>query len=380
MSAKLFGRVFDTPISACAIDVKAKHKRGGKKTNRVISGAAQKMVLLFFADKSNDYGEGIYPSIDTIAKKTGMAESNVSFVLQALSKQGYIKKIGLSKYGTSDYVMNTSLLAEVTDDSLPSLRGTKKTASPQGGEPLPSLRGTPPLPEVYNPQLNPQLNPPQPVVVVNEWGQGVFESIRFSNNKKKELASARPENFVAAYLYSAAQKIDSPMGLAIKLTLERGERGMGQPYETLAALGPAKLADVLAWLRDGCAYSLNGTMDLALAYRGLLTDKKPHALIATRALNELGLEHFAKSQIEDLRAYGALPPVEATQLDEWQTAINTLLIANKDAREKFLASSHLIRREGKQYIVGVDKHFHSWLSTGRVPKELRELNIEWVAE
>ena len=122
MSGLLFGRVFKTRINDCVIDAKVKAGNGKRSKHRTIRGSTQKLVLLYFADKANDHGEGIYPSRSTIADQTELSESAIQFSLRALEKQNFVKKLGLSKYGTSDYVMNTDMLEEIRNTPLTSVR------------------------------------------------------------------------------------------------------------------------------------------------------------------------------------------------------------------------------------------------------------------
>lgn len=70
-----------------------------------------KSVLIALADHANDYGEGAYPSITRIQRKTGIkSRSTVINALAALQEHSYLTKEGVSRFGTNDYTINVDLL------------------------------------------------------------------------------------------------------------------------------------------------------------------------------------------------------------------------------------------------------------------------------
>lgn len=78
--------------------------------------ATQKLVMLALADHAADDGTSIYPSIQTIAYKTGLNESSVRKVLKEL-RDGDLKLIKIARHYTShrpnQYSINMTKLASI---------------------------------------------------------------------------------------------------------------------------------------------------------------------------------------------------------------------------------------------------------------------------
>jgi hypothetical protein len=100
MSVRLMSKIFE-------YDMPHLHTTKGKR----VPDSTAKFVLLALADCANDEGEGAYPSIDTLCKKTNMSTATVCRAIEALIVEGYLYFEGFSKYRTKVY----SILAAKID-------------------------------------------------------------------------------------------------------------------------------------------------------------------------------------------------------------------------------------------------------------------------
>ncbi len=81
---------------------------------------SQRFVMLALVDYADDNGRNIYPSIETLSKKTGYSERNVQRILKSLEDEGLILIVGRSKYGTIRITLNLPAIQErkaVEDDT-----------------------------------------------------------------------------------------------------------------------------------------------------------------------------------------------------------------------------------------------------------------------
>jgi hypothetical protein len=78
---------------------------------QTVPDSTSKFVLLALADHANDEGEGAYPSVKTICKKTNMSTATVVNALNALRTNGFTQLVGRSKRDTYNY---TILVAKIT--------------------------------------------------------------------------------------------------------------------------------------------------------------------------------------------------------------------------------------------------------------------------
>jgi len=94
----------------------------------VTKASTAKLVLLSMADHANDEGEGAYPSIERLCRKTALSEQTIRNTFDALRHNGIIELAGRSKYGTNNHTINTN--------SFPRAKGkevTYLTLYPLGG-------------------------------------------------------------------------------------------------------------------------------------------------------------------------------------------------------------------------------------------------------
>jgi hypothetical protein len=91
-------KVFDYPMEDLEIE--------GHKTNATTAT----LTLLAMADFASDDGENIYPSIETLCRKTKLGERAIQYCLRALEAHGYISNRGVSRLGTTQYAIIPSAL------------------------------------------------------------------------------------------------------------------------------------------------------------------------------------------------------------------------------------------------------------------------------
>ncbi len=84
------------------------------KTNdgKVVPDSTAKFVLLALADHCNDEGEGAYPGVKRICKKTSMSAQTVCNALNALRHNEYTTLTGKSKAETNNYTLNLGKLSQ----------------------------------------------------------------------------------------------------------------------------------------------------------------------------------------------------------------------------------------------------------------------------
>lgn len=98
MSVKLMNMVFEAKIENAKV---------GEKT---VTAPLLKLVMLALADHCNDDGDGAYPSLTMLEKKTALTRKSVINSLDALKQQGAIFRVGISKRGTTNYSLNIPML------------------------------------------------------------------------------------------------------------------------------------------------------------------------------------------------------------------------------------------------------------------------------
>jgi hypothetical protein len=93
-----------------------------------------KLVLLAMADHANDEGEGVYPSIEILAKKCALSEQTIRNTFGALLYNGIIYRVGLSKHGTHNHTIETRSFpqSENKRDFQPLLGGVKPVEGQTG--------------------------------------------------------------------------------------------------------------------------------------------------------------------------------------------------------------------------------------------------------
>lgn len=77
------------------------------ESGNVTKASTAKLILLAMADHANDEGEGAYPAIERLCRKTALSEQTIRNTFDALRYNGIISLEGRSKYGTNNHTINT---------------------------------------------------------------------------------------------------------------------------------------------------------------------------------------------------------------------------------------------------------------------------------
>lgn len=80
-------------------------------------GKDEKLVLLAYADHANHEGINIFPSIDTVAKKTGYSRRSVQRITEKLIEHGFLLESGTSVYSTNMYIIPIKKLMGCQNDT-----------------------------------------------------------------------------------------------------------------------------------------------------------------------------------------------------------------------------------------------------------------------
>lgn len=199
---------------------------------------------------------------------------------------------------------------------------------------------------------------------------------KFPRKRAAGLSAANPSPgaYVSKYLYALSKSGFKAPGLWAASQVETNpDAWEGEPYETLAALGPRGLAEVLAWLRDDMAYplNLNGATGAALKLAADLKDKhkKDPArayVAAADALADLGLARLAQpADVAELAAAEPAPAAPRPAADAWAAFLDNLIRVEPlpgPALER-LRRGRLVSFEGGRYAVAVPtRHELDWLN------------------
>ena len=101
MSVRLMSLVFNCHMPELQTD-----------KGKTVPDSTAKFILLALADNANDEGEGSYPGVDTLCRKTGFSTATVCNALNALRHNGFTQLVGRSKYDTNNYTILAAKIAE----------------------------------------------------------------------------------------------------------------------------------------------------------------------------------------------------------------------------------------------------------------------------
>ena len=110
MSINLMSAIFETEF----FDLK-------DKDGNITKASTAKLVLLAMADHANDEGEGAYPSIDRLSRKTALSPQTIRNTFDALRYNGIIALTGMSKHGTNNHTINTKSFPKAIGKEVPFL-------------------------------------------------------------------------------------------------------------------------------------------------------------------------------------------------------------------------------------------------------------------
>ena len=95
-----------------------------------------KFVLLAYADHASHDGTGVWPAVQSIAKKTGYSKRTIQNATKELQELGYMKKVGHHESGTNLWKIHTPWVGGAGD----SPPGVQDVHSPPAGDsPKPSF-------------------------------------------------------------------------------------------------------------------------------------------------------------------------------------------------------------------------------------------------
>lgn len=78
---------------------------------------SEKFVLLVLCDFANDEGLSVYPSQNTIARKTSLSRRTVTYAVKSLAEKGYIEVIGKRDKGQNEYKIFSDMVCATTAHS-----------------------------------------------------------------------------------------------------------------------------------------------------------------------------------------------------------------------------------------------------------------------
>lgn len=353
------------------------------------------LLLLAIADCANEQGEA-WPGHKFLAQRIRLSRSSVQYLLPKIIASKELKVIHQGGSGTADtnhYRIN--IKGQPAD--------TKTKSQGQPADPLGPVQGQSrasdhaqillePL-EPLEP-INTNYPPPPPPTaaaaetVENGWWnlEGLLREGKVNKTRKIEIMALRPAPVVSAYvsfyLYAMTRpKINVPSLFAAKRLIDEPGGFAGDPFDSLANLGPAELAKCFSWLADGGSTYLDGVMPLALAFRGFM----PHNSEPTiaRAINELGLSALI-TKPEDVRSVIAdssdgdwLPPAPR-ELNAWQRLIEKLFSARQQRSVvERLQRCELLSYDGEKMLIVVPTlEEFNWLSN-RLGENLSRNNVEF---
>lgn len=95
MSVKLMSAIFETEF----MDLQ-------DSEGNITKASTAKLVLLALADHANDEGEGAYPGLTKMERKTALSRQGILNTYDALKYNEIIYLVGESKFGTNNYTIN----------------------------------------------------------------------------------------------------------------------------------------------------------------------------------------------------------------------------------------------------------------------------------
>lgn len=106
MSVKLMSAIFETEFRDL-----------NDESGNVTKASTAKLVLLALADHANDEGEGAYPGLTRMEKKTALSRQTIINTYDALKYNGVIYLAGISKHSTNNYSINVNSFPKMQDGS-----------------------------------------------------------------------------------------------------------------------------------------------------------------------------------------------------------------------------------------------------------------------
>jgi hypothetical protein len=358
------------------------------------------LLMLALADHCND-DLICWPGRKHLAEKIRMSERYTKDLIDNLLTQKPIELLLLEEGGgrghsphyrivLSDRKGEAGLpLSEIKGEAGPD-KGGGGPRKGGGGPPERGRRASPePSLTIINPPTLTDVQKTAAAVDIGWVWSSLSKSSKIGKAKREalEVVNPSPSAFVSKYLYALAHPGFRKPALwaAVQLADDPAEYA-GEPFRTLAQLGPGGLANVLAWLRDDAAYPLkiNGAIAAAFAFRGHLQaryQKQPAGLYVAvdDAINDLGLDALAapsavasESEVSTVENAAAIPTQER---DPWQAMVDEMAKSLPAAAIDRLRSCSMVRTDESGTVIAAPSEFEmSWL-TRMLARQLGERNI-----
>lgn len=119
MSIKLMSAIWDTEIGDLQNSKTVKHDDGTDETvNYTTKGSTSKSVLLAIADHANDYGQGSFPGLRKLEKKTEYSRPAIIDAIATLRAHGVLSIAEKpSMLGTNDYTINIRAFPKMAEEA-----------------------------------------------------------------------------------------------------------------------------------------------------------------------------------------------------------------------------------------------------------------------
>lgn len=119
MSIKLMSAIWDTEIGDLQCSKTVHHKDGTEEhVNYITKGSTSKSVLLAIADHANDYGQGSFPGLRLLEKKTEYSRVTIIDTISTLRAYGILSVAEEpSMLGTNDYTINIRCFPKMAEEA-----------------------------------------------------------------------------------------------------------------------------------------------------------------------------------------------------------------------------------------------------------------------
>lgn len=119
MSIKLMSAIFDTEMIDLPCTRRVEHKNGTVEfVDYTAKASTAKFVLLAIADHANDYGQGAYPGLAKLKKKTALSKQGIIDTIEALRANGLLSIAETpSMLGTNDYTINIRCFPKMAEEA-----------------------------------------------------------------------------------------------------------------------------------------------------------------------------------------------------------------------------------------------------------------------
>jgi len=79
--------------------------------------SSKRFILLYYADRGNDEGENVYPSVHTVAERTGLSRRTVQRLTKEMVEDGLMTLVGPTDYGTNSYKLHLEAIKNYLPNS-----------------------------------------------------------------------------------------------------------------------------------------------------------------------------------------------------------------------------------------------------------------------